>query len=183
MKTYADIQGWFDYQAIYDRMVAEASTGDVFVEIGCWLGQSTVYLADAICRSGKAITLYAVDNFSGVTLPSGAAMPQSCEGRNLLDEFNANLQECGVSGLVRVIVGDSAESAKLFRPQSVAFAFIDADHSYEAVQRDIAAWRGRIKPGGVLAGHDRQRASVNRAVTEAFGRYEISGPEAWWVRL
>ncbi len=38
--------------------------------------------------------------------------------------------------------------------QSVAFAFIDSDHSEAGVPRDIAVWPDKIAPGGILAFHD-----------------------------
>jgi predicted O-methyltransferase YrrM len=170
--TYQDIPGYFDYSEFYDRCVADAKDGAVFIEIGCWLGRSIVYLADAVKRSGKNITLYAVDNFHA-----------PYEGRSGLTVFQENLEACGVAGLVNILVSDSAEAAKQFADASVDMAFIDADHSYSAVKRDIAAWLPKIKPGGVLSGHDRRRASVARAVIEAFGKYNTSGPEAWWVRV
>lgn len=34
------------------------------------------------------------------------------------------------------------------------FIFIDAMHTYEAVQSDIAAWWPRLEPGGMMAFHD-----------------------------
>lgn len=183
MKTWRDIDGWFDYEDLYDAAVRDAVDGDVFVEIGCWLGKSTVYLAKKIIESGKKIELYAIDNFSGVTLPEGETISGICNGLDLLSEFKKNIRESGVEYRVKLIVGDSANSAQRFADKSITFAFIDADHSYEAVKRDIAAWRGKIKPGGVLAGHDRQRLSVAKAVEEAFPKYRAMGPEAWVVKL
>ena len=32
--------------------------------------------------------------------------------------------------------------------------FIDADHRYHAVRADIRAWINKVRPGGILAGHD-----------------------------
>lgn len=34
------------------------------------------------------------------------------------------------------------------------FVYIDADHSYNGVSRDIRLWWPLVKPGGYLAGHD-----------------------------
>lgn len=181
--TYTDIAGWMDFEDFYSAQVAIANDGDVFVEVGCWLGRSTIYLADAIRRSGKQIKLYAVDNFSGVTLAPGAPPEQYCEGRDVRAEFHANLAACGVADLVTVIDSDSADAAALFNPASVDFCFIDADHSYPAVTRDIAAWRPKVKPGGIISGRDRSIEGVDRAVREAFGEYEAVGPSSWRVRL
>jgi predicted O-methyltransferase YrrM len=42
--------------------------------------------------------------------------------------------------------------------------YIDADHSYEAVRRDILACTRIVKPYGWLAGHDYHQSQVERAV-------------------
>jgi predicted O-methyltransferase YrrM len=42
--------------------------------------------------------------------------------------------------------------------------YIDADHSYEAVRRDIIACTRIVKPNGWLAGHDYHQPQVERAV-------------------
>lgn len=55
---------------------------------------------------------------------------------------------------IRVIRDYSVEAAKLFSSRSVDFAYLDADHTYEAACQDIAAWWPKIKRGGVLGGHD-----------------------------
>ena len=34
------------------------------------------------------------------------------------------------------------------------FVFIDANHSYEAVREDVAAWAPKVRSGGIVSGHD-----------------------------
>lgn len=55
--------------------------------------------------------------------------------------------------------------------------YLDADHSYDAVMKDLAAWRPKIRAGGTLCGHDymdgvREEGvfGVKQAVNEFFGR-------------
>lgn len=48
----------------------------------------------------------------------------------------------------------SVDAAEDVPDESLDFAFIDADHSYEGCSKDIAAWWPKIRPGGVLTGHD-----------------------------
>jgi predicted O-methyltransferase YrrM len=49
---------------------------------------------------------------------------------------------------------DSIEAAAATEPASLDFVYIDADHEYESVCADIEAWHDRIRPGGLLCGHD-----------------------------
>lgn len=51
---------------------------------------------------------------------------------------------------------DSVMAALWFHAHEIHLdgAFIDADHSYEAVLNDLRVWGKLIKPGGSLMGHD-----------------------------
>lgn len=169
--THKDIPGWMDFEGLYDQAVAEAKDGAVFVEVGVFRGRSLVYLADAIKRSGKRIRLIGVDRFTG---------DDACEPVGI-DEVERNLQECGVSDVAMLIPCDSAEAAADFKDGGCDFVFIDASHDYESVKRDIAAWLPKVRKGGIIAGHDRGMPGVSRAVSEAFGRVNESGPLAWWT--
>lgn len=42
----------------------------------------------------------------------------------------------------------------MFGQASVSFVYIDGDHSYVGGMQDMRAWWSKLRPGGVLAGHD-----------------------------
>jgi len=67
MKTYKNIQGWFDFEDVYAHMVEKAPTNRpvYFCEVGCWLGKSTAYLATLIKNHKPNINLWVIDNFEG----------------------------------------------------------------------------------------------------------------------
>jgi Methyltransferase domain len=184
---YETIEGWFDFEDIYRQAVADAGDGARMVEIGSWLGRSTAFLAVEIRRSGKRISLSCVDTFRGTPGETIHNAVVRKHGGNVRQAFELAMQRGGVADLVEVIESESCAAAARFEDQSLDFVFIDADHSYEAVRRDIAAWAPKVKPGGVLAGHDHteQFPGVVRAVTEAFSRYDaersICG-RSWWYR-
>ena len=69
----------------------------------------------------------------------------------------------------------SWEAATLFEDNSVDFVFIDADHQYESVKKDITAWYPKIKIGGIMSGHDYiSKFGVADAVNSFFGkRYQV----------
>ena len=48
----------------------------------------------------------------------------------------------------------SPPAAFRFADASLDFAFIDGDHVYDAVCADLNAWWPKIRPGGLLTGHD-----------------------------
>ena len=48
----------------------------------------------------------------------------------------------------------SAEAALAFEHNSLDFVYLDGDHRTLAVLSDLELWWPRVKPGGILAGHD-----------------------------
>ena len=41
-----------------------------------------------------------------------------------------------------------------FEDESLDFVYIDANHGYEFVLEDITGWEKKVRPGGILSGHD-----------------------------
>ncbi|HZH28108.1 MAG TPA: class I SAM-dependent methyltransferase [Azospirillaceae bacterium] len=68
---------------------------------------------------------------------------------------------------VRIHRGLSVEMAKQIPDQSLDFAYIDADHTYEACLDDLRAFEPKIKEGGLLMGHDFYE--MHASDTPAFG--------------
>ena len=50
--------------------------------------------------------------------------------------------------------------------------YIDADHNYLAVKNDIHMWKEKVKPGGIISGHD-YHSGVKMAVDAFFGEENI----------
>ena len=173
-ERWRDIPGWFDDELaeVYRHAVTRAVDGSRFVEVGCYLGRSTTFLIDEMRRQGKRITLWIVDNFSGISPEHAHLYPE----KSHLTAFLNNLPDC--HGLnVNVHPGESVDIAKQFANDSLDFVFLDADHSYEAVMADIIVWLCKVKPGGILTGDDYSHCfpGVIRAVDELLGE-EVMAP-------
>jgi hypothetical protein len=48
----------------------------------------------------------------------------------------------------------SEDAVGQFAGGSLDFVYVDGDHRFEHVLADLTAWWARLKPGGILAGHD-----------------------------
>jgi predicted O-methyltransferase YrrM len=48
----------------------------------------------------------------------------------------------------------SADAAERFADESLDFVYIDANHAEPYVRQDIELWYAKIKPDGIIAGHD-----------------------------
>jgi predicted O-methyltransferase YrrM len=180
MRSYETIPGWFNFHAVYDEQVRRARPGAVFVDVGCWLGRSLVYLAQRTAASGKALAIYGVEH--GLGSPEHAAEVASAGG-SILGVLATNLRAYGVADAVTLIAAPSVRAARLFAVGSVDFVFLDAGHDCANVLSDIAAWWPRIRPGGTLAGHDYGDTAwpgVMQAVHGFFGRSDVGSPLYSW---
>lgn len=82
---------------------------------------------------------------------------------------------------VRIVRLDSVRASKLFGYGYLDMVFIDADHSYEAVLRDIRAWLPVVRNGGIISGHDYGTyKGVVRAVNEIFKKKVQRLPGSVW---
>jgi predicted O-methyltransferase YrrM len=191
LKNFTDIQGWFNYEAVYDYMVNQAHDGARFVEVGTWLGKSAAYMANVVKQSQKDITFYAVDNFVGSLNKNDSDYLNNM--KSTIDQhsgtvagvFAKNMIECNLREYVIQVVADSTKASKMFEDDSLDFVFLDAAHEYVPVKQDIAVWWPKIKPGGILAGHDYDYIfpGVVKAVNEFFDKNDYDArfiqPNVW----
>jgi hypothetical protein len=59
--------------------------------------------------------------------------------------------------------------------------FIDANHNYEYVKKDIAKYTPKLKPAGLLTGHDIDYPGVNKAVNEVIKNFDVA-PNFVWIK-
>lgn len=61
---------------------------------------------------------------------------------------------------VKIIKHDSSTLSKEYDDGYFDLVFIDADHSYEGVKKDINAWYNKVRDGGIVSGHDYEQSGV-----------------------
>jgi len=171
------IQGFFDWEPLYDAIAAELPRGGTFVEVGVWRGKSLAYLLCQLRAIRKPATVFGVDHFRGSV--EEASLGEFAAVVDVEAECRRNLALTGYP--VTVLALESLAAAALFDDQSCDAVFIDGSHDYESVSADLAAWRPKLKPGGRLAGHDFNQTGVARAVEEqlGFAGLEVGLAEPW----
>lgn len=168
---YKNIQGFFNYGNVYQKVIEEVSNNAHFVEIGVWKGKSVCFAAVEILNSGKNIKIDAVDTFEGSPGESSIITQDGdlLSGK-LYDVFLQNIEP--VKDIIKPIKMSSVDAAKLYADKSLDFVFIDGLHSYEACISDIRAWLPKVKIGGYIGGHDidgpERFNGVRKAVNEVF---------------
>lgn len=170
--VYTHIQGWFDYQELYTKMVNYCPDGGHMVEVGAFVGKSSAYMVVEILNSGKHITFDAIDVFNW-PIARGSYFQSPFEDIQCIgDIFDRHMEVFELHGFVNKVENDSVSASIAYASESLDFAFLDADHQYNSVRSDILAWLPKIKPGAFLGGHDfneYESPGVIQAVDELLG--------------
>jgi hypothetical protein len=159
---YKNIDGYFTFPDFYTWVAEQMATRSSphLVEVGVYTGQSAAFLGVELLRRDVKARLDLVDLF----VDGGSVA-------TVLERLRPVLPVIGGA-----YAGCSWEMASNFKDASLDFCFIDANHKYECVSKDIDAWRPKVKPGGIFAGHDYTDwpgFGVMRAVNERFARFEL----------
>src|SRR5580692_2392837 len=143
--------------ALFDAAARYAARGPV-LEIGSYCGKSTIYLAAAARGAGQPVIT--VDHHRGSEEHQPGweyhdpALVDAATGRlDTLPRLRATLAAAGLEDDVVVVVGRSADVARLWRTP-LGLVFIDGGHSEQAAVTDYEGWAPWVAPGGALAIHD-----------------------------
>ena len=72
-------------------------------------------------------------------------------------------------------------------PDDLDFVYIDGNHDYEYVKKDIEVYYQKIRFGGVIGGHDfcAEHLGVSQAVWEFVNKHNLNlfanSKKDWWV--
>jgi predicted O-methyltransferase YrrM len=145
------IEGWFseDEGRWYARF-ARGLRGGTFVEVGSWKGRSTSFVGPVCNENGTR--LVCIDHWGGSRDALAARYAAALAVEDVEGTFRANMASLGIT--VEVIAEPSLVAAARFPLGSVDRVFLDGSHDGPSVTEDLIAWSARLRPGGVLAGHD-----------------------------
>lgn len=153
-------EGWLSSHDIAE--LQRLGEGKTVLELGAWHGRSTVVLA------GVAEYVVSVDRHLGI-----AAVDDS-------DSLPAYLEAVRPLRNVAIVVAPFESFVPHLRPFDLVF--IDGDHDYASVQRDIVL--ALLVEPVVVAFHDFDFADVATAARETFGEPDrVHGSVASFVRL
>ena len=158
-------------------------------EIGLGRGRTTRAVLESDC-SDIIEEYWAVDPWSTAHSRDAWCRDQSFFDKEAWDVYR---YMCFFPQL-KVVRMTSIEASKLFLHYERYVAgkyfdlvFIDAEHDYDNVKRDILAWYPLVKEGGIICGHDyaSRELGVIKAVDEIYGEnnVEVIRPgSVWWVQ-
>lgn len=155
----------------------------VGAEVGVWKGHTSAMLL----RELPTLTLYCVDpwEIGGDHVSMPTTTPEMfAKSKN---EFLLSTDEFADRRVILPMT--SIEASKRVPDGSLDFVFIDGDHTYESAKRDIELWYPKVRPGGLVSGHDyfwieNYRLVVMQAVDESAKNLGYSvqqaGGQVWY---
>lgn len=140
------------------KIAAEKNLNSTAVELGTFLGRSTVVLSEYMR------IVYTIDVFEDIDLIENEASRIHYKEHFLnhprtYQEVKESLKKYGN---IYVFKSTSKDKADVIKDDSLSLLFFDADHTFEGLKKDFALWYPKLKKGGCLIVHD-------------------SGPQAHWM--
>lgn len=176
MKKSDDIDGWFDFAHLYNKLVDSTPKNGTFVECGAWLGKSSAYLCDLVTARRPDITVYIIDSWKGSENELTSTHKLAVE-QDIYQLFLDNMGDRKFNP-IRAL---STDAAQKFEDNSLDVIFIDMCHTYECVRDDLEAWYPKLKSSGIMAGHDYSWLGVHKAVHEKFPQNTLQFMCGCWM--
>ena len=162
----------------------------VGVEIGVGLGINAVNMLSTL----DIKKLYLIDPYI-MTKDKGVAGIKVIDGIEVTDKSKELLKDASYKIKAIAInklkpfedkiewIFDYSEFAAKLIPDDLDFVYIDGNHDYEGVKKDIELYHEKVKQGGLVAGHDYDGADVEKAVKEFYKDTKVNLGENsdWWV--
>lgn len=181
----AAIDGWM-FEPELAWLAETARTHEAIIELGSWKGRSTKALGMATPG-----VVYAVDHWLGSEPERSGPHKEAADlGPDaFFGIFKRNLDPEIRAGKVIPIRCESQQAIPLLetllrgRGGKADMVFIDAEHSYQSVARDVRNYTPLVRSGGIISGHDYSTAfpDVMRAVHEHVPGWRMGGGSIWYT--
>jgi len=182
---YRDVPGWInDAEWLYENIVNECQDGDHLIEIGTFFGQSACRMGELIKQSNKDITFDTIDTFEQIepSMRAGFHPPQFREYKeseqlntspmSSVVQMHFNLLD--ISDYVNIVICDSRVAHNLYKDNSLKMVYLDGNHEYNIIKKDLENYWKKVKKGGFLVGDDFGYTDVEQAVLDFLNDNEIS---------
>ena len=149
LKSIAEYMGE-ERHTLYREILKDVS--GMYVEVGTCFGG----FADFLLKNTACTKLFCIDPYRKFgsdeykdTLNSYTPDENDMKYRMVFVKLKSTFGD-----RVEMILTTSVEASQLFGPKSLSVCYIDANHEYEYVRKDILAWLPKVKPGGWICGDD-----------------------------
>lgn len=118
-------------------------------KVGVELGVEKGRFSKVLCEANPQATIYLIDCW------------------NAYDEYRKDLNQGQMDGFLEqtkqrlkpysnyeIVKAWSMDAVKQFKDESLDWVYIDANHTLPYVMPDLIEWSKKVRPGGIISGHD-----------------------------
>ena len=167
----------FNLHPSVDYMASLGRQNLVVVEVGCFCGRNALNMFNKL----DVGHMYLVDPYVNYDdyddmLNQSDLNPAYLDAQNRLKSYSDRL----------TFIPNFSDEAIYSIPDNVDFVYIDGNHGYEYVKRDIEIYYHKLRHDGIIAGHDyaNQFPGVIQAVDEFADKYNLDlyvDNIDWWM--
>lgn len=115
---------------------------------GAEIGVADGYFSQVLCENIPGLILHCID-------PWSVYKENRRGGKQLQHDDNYTSTLVRLSGYdAELIMSKSEDAVFNFEDNSLDFVYIDGNHDFDYVMQDIIIWSRKVKPGGIISGHD-----------------------------
>lgn len=122
-------------------------------EIGVWKGAFSA----ALLAENPQLHLLCVDPWRSYPAWRDGKNHDDANADRVMEQAYQKALKTLASYACTIVRKPSAEAADDVPDGSLDFVYVDGNHVYDAVTEDLTRWAPKVKPGGVIAGHDYRR--------------------------
>lgn len=152
-------------------------------DLGSWVGSSAIAMSQVDAR----VLVRCVDHFQGNQHDQLRNVAAKLTPEEIEKTLIENTVKCGVADRVLISRKEIVRCADEFSNEAFHLAYLDAEHDYQSVRRQIEAWMPKVKKNGILCGHDYSDnfPGVKQAVDELKNQGMVVRTEGnvWWTRV
>jgi SAM-dependent methyltransferase len=138
-----------------DRVSLAKLFRELGYKVGAEIGVEEGRYSKVLSQRNRGVKLYCIDPW----LSDGVYRKQFNQA--YIDNLMAN----AIGRLARynceIIRKTSMDAVKDFKDESLDFVYIDGNHKFEYVVNDLAEWSKKVRPGGIVSGHDWIRIALS----------------------
>jgi len=135
-----------------NRTLLTKHLGFMEFSVGAEVGVAEGYHAKVLCENIPGLKLYLIDSW------------RHYSGYNEYENLD-RIYFDAVSRLVNynttIYREFSMDAVGKFQDNSLDFVYIDAAHDFKNVAMDVCEWSKKVRPGGIVFGHDFKRSKRN----------------------
>jgi hypothetical protein len=116
--------------------------------IGAEIGVEQGVYSEILCQANPGVKLYGIDAWQAYRGYRDHTRQEK------LDRFYDITKERVAPYDVTLIRKFSMDAVKEFKDESLDFVYIDGNHDFINVTQDVYYWSKKVRPSGIVAGHD-----------------------------